>query len=231
MAKEVGAYYHVYNRGVDKRSIFNEETDKWRFLQAMTLFNHEEPRSEVLWELENRQEGANMRTLKNYLDDREDEPLVKIMADCLMNNHYHLLLKEISEDGISRYMHKLGTGYTMYFNKKYDRSGSLFQGRYKSAKIENNRYFKYLLVYINVINPAQLKGIKIKSEEDIGRALNAAAEYDWSTHKEFLNKRDSFVIDKGVFDYLFESPEEYREFARMALEEKKHGEIEELILE
>lgn len=227
----MSAHYHIYNRGVDKRTIFEEEADKWRFLQAITLFNHQDSRSEVLWKLENRDKGANMKTLKEYLDDREEKPLVKVMADCLMDNHYHLILEEIAEDGISKFMQKLGTSYTMYFNKKYDRSGSLFQGSYKSVEVENNKYLKYLLVYINVINPAELKGVDLNSKEGIEKALKVAANYDWSTHKEYLDERDSFVIDKGVLDHLFESPQKYKEFAEMALEEKKHHQIKELTLE
>lgn len=226
-----GKIYHIYNRGVDKRVIFNENADKWRFLQAMALFNNAKSRSHILWQLENQKEGANMRTLKKFFDDRAEKPLVKIMADCLMDNHYHLLLEEIEENGISTFMHKLGTSYTMYFNKKYDRSGSLFQGPFKAVKVENNRYLKYLLVYINIINPAELVGIDLNKDKGIEKAIKFASDYDWSTNKEFLDKRDSFVIDKGIFNNLFQNREEYKEFAKMALEEKKHYQIKELTLE
>ena len=194
----------------------------------MVLFNHEDSKYKVLWSLENEGDGANMTTLKNYIDEREDEPLVEIAADCFMDNHYHLILKEVAEDGISKFMQKLGTGYTMYFNKKYDRIGSLFQGSYKSVRVDNSRYLKYLLIYINVINPIEREGIDL---DEIEKALAFAENYDWSTHKEYLGKRDSFVINKGIFNYLFDSSEEYEEFARMALEEKKHKHIKEYTLE
>ncbi len=197
----------------------------------MTLFNNEDSRRGVLWNLENKEEGANMRTLKKYVDNRENDSLVEIAADCLMDNHYHLILKERKGEGISKFMQKLGTGYTMYFNKKYDRSGSLFQGSYKSVRVDNNKYLKYLLVYINVINPIEGEGINLNKERGIDRALTFAERYDWSTHKEYLEKRDSFVIDKGLFNYLFEGPEKYREFARMVLEEKKYEHIKEYTLE
>ena len=225
------AYYHIYNRGVEKRKVFNEERDKWRFLQSMALFNDEDQKRGVLWNFENRGNGANMKTLKRYIDKRADDPLVEIAADCLMDNHYHLLLKEKKEDGIAKFMQKLGTGYTMYFNKKYDRTGSLFQGSYKSVRVDNNKYLKYLLIYINVINPIEGRGIDLSKQEGVSKALTFAKQYDWSTHKEYLGKRDSFVINKGIFNYLFESQEKYRQFAKMALEEKKHKHIKEYTLE
>ncbi|MGM0439384.1 MAG: transposase [Patescibacteria group bacterium] len=233
MQREIGGYYHIYNRGVDKRTIFNEERDRWRFLQALTLFNSTENYEKTLWNLENKKEGANMKTLREFLSDKNDDPLVEIIADCLMDNHYHLLLKEITENGISKFMQKLGTSYTMYFNKKYDRSGSLFQGGYKSVKVETNKYLKYLLVYINVINPAEIvqPDLKQVGAKNIDKIMDFVADYNWSTHKECLQTRDSFIIDKDILGEIFNNSQKYKEFCKMALRSEKYKQIKHLTLE
>ncbi len=147
--------YHIFNRGVEKRDIFMNDSDRWRFLQGLYLFNDENSSFRLLWNLENREKGLNFKTIKDFLKNNLTEriPLVEIMADCLMTNHFHLILKEIKKNGISRFMHKLGTGYAKYFNEKYDRVGGLFQGRFKAVLIEKDLYLQCLLVYINVLNP------------------------------------------------------------------------------
>ena len=230
-----GNIYHVYNRGNDGRSIFNEERDRWRFLQGLGLFNNEKFSHQILWNLENRGQGANMKTLKNFLDEKREsnEPLVKIMTDCLMPNHFHLILEEVKERGISNFMHKLGTGYTSFFNKKYGKSGGLFQGRFKARHIDNDLYLQYLLVYINIINPGQLiePGLKEDGIKDIGAIMKFAAKYKWSTNPEYLQTRNSFIIDKGILGEIFSDPEEYKSFAEMVLREKKYKEIDDLFLE
>ncbi len=233
MKTEPGGIYHIYNRGVAKRSIFNVDRDRWRFLQILGLFNSDEPKENKLWKMEERGEGANMKTLKEYLKDRKDKPLVKVMADCLMNNHYHLILEEVTEGGISKFMQKIGTGYTMYFNKKYKRSGSLFQGGYKSIRVDNDLYLQYLLVYINLINPAEIMQPDLKEAgvRDVDKVMQFTADYNWSTHREYLQKRDSFIIDKGILGEIFNNSKKYQDFCRMVLESEKYKNLDNLTLE
>jgi len=225
--------YHVYNRGVEKRNIFEDETDKWRFLQSLYLFNDSLDSHRELNEFRDKNKVFNMKTLREKLPSAETEPLVKIMADCLMPNHYHLLLEEIKEDGVSRFMQKLGTGYTSYFNKKHNRVGSLFQGSYKYVRVEKERHLKYLLVYINVLNPVELTEANYKEEgiENIEGVMKFAANYEWSTHKEYLGTRHSFVIDKGILENAFASPEEYEDFVKMVLSSEKYKKIKHLSLD
>ena len=139
----LGEYYHIYNRGVEKRIIFNNEHDYQRFLLLLVLVNDEKS-VEV------------QQLLRDYsipeLIAQKRKPLVNIVSFCLMPNHYHLILMETTEMGISKFMHKLGTGYTLYFNLKNDRNGSLFQGTYKAKHAEDDRYLKYLFEYIH-LNP------------------------------------------------------------------------------
>lgn len=225
--------YHIYNRGVDKREIFLEETDKWRCLQGLCLFNDEKNSSNILWQIEKNRGEVNLRILKNYIIKEEKKPLVRILSYCLMPNHYHLLVEELQEGGITNFMHKLGGGYTRYFNNKYQRSGSLFEGPFEAVLVENEIYFQYLLVYINVVNPGQLiePELKEKGIIDFERVMKFVDEYLWSTHQEYMGKRGSIIIDKGLLGEIFPTPESYRSFVEAVLKTKKFDEISHLTLE
>ena len=233
---EQGKFYHLYDRGVEKRNIFNNDSDKWRFIQGLFLFNNEDDSFRVLYEIERENKGRiNFNLLKEFVDNNQKnrKPLVRIMADCLMPNHYHLLVEEIQENGISRFMHKLGTGYTNFFNKKYNRVGSLFQGPFKAVAIENDIQLQYILAYINVINPGQLiePELKEKGVIDIEKVMNFAKNYSFGTNPDYLGLRDSILIDKGIFKEFFPSPEKYEEFIKDVLSSKKYNIINDFILE
>ncbi|OGZ20195.1 MAG: hypothetical protein A2626_02535 [Candidatus Nealsonbacteria bacterium RIFCSPHIGHO2_01_FULL_38_55] len=230
-----GYFYHIFNRGVDKRNIFESDSDMWRFLQALFLFNDEKSSLNLLYRLERDKGAMNFNVLKKFFQEqgRNMDPLVRICADCLMPNHFHLLLEEIKENGISRFMHKVGTGYANFFNKKYDRVGSLFQGPYKAVMVEKDDYLQYLLAYINIINPAQLiePEIKEKGVVDIDKVLNFAETYQWSTHKYYLGKMESIIINKGIFQNFFPTSEEYRDFSKKILLGKQYKSAGALFLE
>lgn len=232
----IGKIYHIFNRGVEKRNIFNNDSDKWRFLQGMFLFNNENSSFNTLYQIERQNKGKiNFALLKEFVNknQRNRKSLVRIMADCLMPNHFHFLVEEIRENGISRFMHKLGTGYTGFFDKKYDRVGSLFQGPFKATVIENDIFLQYLLVYINVINPGQLvePELKEKGVIDIDKVMNFAENYSFGTNPDYLGLRDSIIIDKGIFKEFFPTPEKYKEFIKDTLSSKKYNIINNLFLE
>lgn len=210
---EKGKIYHIYNRGVEKRDIFLSDGDRWRFLQGLYLFNDESASTNLLYRLEQEKGKMHFGILKDYMKKEgiDRKPLVRIMADCLKPNHFHLLLEEMQEDGISRFMHKLATGYTGFFNKKYDRVGPLFQGAFKAVEVKNNDQLRYLIVYINAINPGQELEPELKSvAQDPEEILRFAEHYPWSTHLEYLGKRDSIITDKGVAGTLLSTSSEYR---------------------
>ncbi len=233
---EVGKIYHVYNRGVEKRNIFNNDSDKWRFLQGMFLFNDKDVLLSTLYDIEKENKGKiNFVLLKEFINKNKEnkKPLVKIMADCLMPNHFHLLIEEIEENGISHFMHKIGVGYVSYFNKKYDRVGSLFQGRFKAVPIENDIQLQYILAYINVINPGQLiePELKEKGIIDIEKVMNFAKNYSFGTNPDYLGLRDSIIIEKGIFNDFFPIPNKYEEFIKDVLISKKYNKIDHIIFE
>lgn len=150
------------------------------------MFNDEKSTTNLLWQLERDRGGVTFGVLRDFLKTKGEKrnPLVRILADCLMPNHFHLLLEEIREGGISRFMHKLATGYTEYFNHKYERVGSLYQGTFKAALVNNEEYLQYLLAYINVINPGELVEPNLKKEgvKNAEQMMQFAREYQWSTN-------------------------------------------------
>jgi putative transposase len=235
---EPGKIYHVYNRGVAKCPICDGESDYWRFMQGLCLFNDQKHANNILWQLEKTRGRLTLNVLKQYLFGSKEErkSLVCIIAYCLMPNHFHLLVEELAEGGITKFMHKFGTGYVSYFNKKHNRVGGLFQGRFKAVEVENERQLLYLLVYINVINPGQLAEPNLKEEgvKNIKNVLRFAEGYLFSTHQEYIGKRNSLIIDRRFFKELLPSPRKYLELVESVLQDKKYfinSEINYLFLE
>ncbi len=141
----IGEYYHIYNRGTDKRDIILDIYDLERFMQGLTYFNMTRPIGSI-YEISF---GSNKEKLNL------SEKLVDIIAYCINPNHFHLILTPLTENGIEKFMQKIA-GYTRYFNEKYKRSGVLFQGKFKSKYIDNNKYLLHLSVYVNMNNRAKL---------------------------------------------------------------------------
>ena len=173
------------------------------------------------------------RRIKPYIVKHQRKPLVRIIAYCIMDNHYHLLVEEINEGGIVKFMQKLGVGYVRYFNNKHKRVGPLFQGRFKAVSVDEERYLLYLLVYINVINLGQFVQPNLKEEgiKNIQKILRAAEEYPWSSHLDYLGKRGSIIISKGIFDEMLPTPKDYQDLVNNVLKDKKYKEIFHLALE
>ena len=232
---EIGKIYHVFNRGVEKRSIFLSDGDRWRFLQGMYLFNDENSSANLLYALEQERGKMHFGILREYMLRKkiDRKPLVRILADCLKPNHFHLLLEEIQKNGISRFMHKLSTGYTGFFNKKYERVGGLFQGTFKAAEVESDEQFTYLLAYINAINPGQEIEPELKSEaRNPEEILEFIKHYPWSTHPEYSGRRDSIIVDKGIMENFFSDSQKYEKFiADIIRGKKKFGLSEGFLLE
>lgn len=171
MARKVtfatGELYHLYNRGTEKRKIFMSAADYERFIALLFSCNGTAAvRLDDLAKHANSQ-GSALRVLFDAFE--RGKTLVDLCAYCLMPNHFHLLAREKEEGGISRFMQKLTTGYTMYFNTRHERSGSLFQGRFKAAHVDNDEYLKYLVSYIH-LNPVKLLEPKWRETGIVDRA-------------------------------------------------------------
>ena len=146
-----GEYFHCFTRGVDKRQIFMDEKDCERF--QMLLYTCNSARSIHISNLHHT--ARQGLALPRVLACKRGKQLVDIGAYCLMPNHLHLLLRETDYGGISAFMQKVGTGYTMYFNKKYGRTGALFSGKFKAVHIESDPHARRVINYIHA-NPAEL---------------------------------------------------------------------------
>lgn len=133
-----GEYYHIYNRGVDKRDIFKDKLDIHRFIESVSEFNQIDGIGSL----------ANLR--KTQIESKPlSEPLVAIVVFCFNPNHFHFILKQLVDGGIAKFMQKLQGGYTYYFNVRNDRTGSLFQGTFKSHLMNSENYFRKMLGYVN----------------------------------------------------------------------------------
>ena len=196
----VGEYYHLYNRGNSKQKIFLDQEDYNHFVKLLYLCNS--TRSITYRDI----------SMNVYDFDRE-ETLVYIGAYCLMPNHFHFLVKEKAENGISKFMQKISTAYSMYFNKKYKRTGGLFEGKFKSQYIGIDRYLKYIFSYIH-LNPIKLiepkwKEIGIKNIKGAVVFLN---NYQHSSYLDYLNE-DRLrikILDKKEFPKYFPSKESFK---------------------
>ena len=190
-----GEIYHIFNRGVDKRKIFSDKKDLERFFQSMMIFNSKVPVGSIH---ENR-----------FQKEKKKEPLVNFVAYNLLPNHFHFILEQVSEGGISEFMKRLQGGYTWYFNKKYKRSGSLLQGTFKSKHVDSNEYLLYVSAYVNLND--QLGGLTAK----LGKS-------SWSEFVDF-NKQLNVCEKKDIILGQFNSKNEYIKFAFSVLESVKNN--------
>ena len=187
-------FYHVLNRGVEQRVLFLDTQDYARFVHNLYEFNDTKQAREY-----SRRATITPRNVGHPMSHIHIavKKLVDIHGWCVMKNHYHLLLSERVEGGISKFMRKLNIGYAKYFNEKYKRSGYVFQGRTKKILIEKDAQFNYILHYIH-LNPLDyLKGaegwrIRSKGEgiKSMKAALHYLENYRWSSYLDYCGKKN-----------------------------------------
>ncbi len=196
MVFSVGEWYHCFNRGVDKRQIFDNEYDADRFLMLLYLANDKE--SINLFSI-------RRPRLRDILKNRRGIPNVAIGAYCLMPNHYHILLKEIVDGGITSFMRKIGTAYTMYFNSKHERVGHLFTGTFRARHVVDDRYFQKVLPYIHC-NPAELyePGWRSGKVRNMNALEGKLVEYPYSSMRSYVRKSADPIISRDAFDIAYE---------------------------
>jgi len=203
----IGEFYHIYNRGNDKREIFLCETDYVRFQVLLYLCN--DIKGIHIGDYKN-----SSISIKELLNLPREETLVDIGAYCLMPNHFHLLVKEKIEGGTSLFMQKLSTAYTMYYNKKYNKTGSLFGGRFKAKHLDSDQYLKYQYSYIH-LNPVSIidDGWKNKKIIDTKKAKNFLMSYEYSSYKDYLGKdrKEGAVLNRGPFPEYFSNSTKFFE--------------------
>ncbi len=203
-----GEYYHIFNRGVNKQLIFHDNRDRARFLFLILYFQ-----SPVAIYNIGRFIGSFVKhSVFNFEKEKKEiitGRFVELTSFCLMPNHFHLIVKEIEENGIARYMQRVLNSYTKYYNVKYNKSGHLLQGPYKAVHVENNNQLLYLSAYIHR-NPREIK-----------KWANKECDYLWSSYQDFINKnRFEGLIVFDIIGEQFTEKGEYKEFVQTSTAKK-----------
>lgn len=199
----VDEFYHIYNRGNGKSTIFFNDSDRRRFQKLLYLCNSDNP--------------VVFKTVQSLALDKIErgETLVDIGAYCLMPNHFHLLLREKREGGISIFIQKLLTAYSKYLNKKYERTGTLFEGPFRATHVDRDEYLKYLFSYIH-LNPVKLidpnwKENGVANRDSAKRYLD---QYSYSSYIDYMGKgrEEGSIIERNAFPEYFSDFKEFEQF-------------------
>ena len=190
---EQGGYYHIFNRGVDKRKIFLDRRDLERFYLSMVEFNTLDPIGSIFERSFQKNRPLGSSTSKRNM-------LVTFVAYCLNPNHFHFLLRQKAGRGIEKFMQRLGTGYTNYFNERRDRSGVLFQGRFKAVHVETNEQLLHVSGYVNL-------------NYKVHRLGSSTSKSSWLEYMEGAYG----ICETGIILDQFGSPREYGRFVEDSL--------------
>lgn len=187
--------YHIYNRGTEKRDIYLQPSDFKRFVQTFSYYQFSQ--AKIKFSQFTKQKLSSILTLP-------DNKQVEIICFCLMPNHFHFLIRQTKEGGISIFMSQLSNSFTKYFNVKYKRVGALLQGTFKAELIQNDEQLIHTSRYIH-INPI-VSGL-VKSLEN----------YKWSSYQEYITNQSVICSIDKVLE-LFSSPADYIEFVQSQIE-------------
>src|SRR3989344_2870913 len=190
--------YHVLNRGIDRQTIFKT---KWEYKRAIATlkyyrFSNLPIKFSQLLNLPDEQEQQIIKELI-----QKDEKLVEIIAYCLMPNHFHFMLKQVRDNGISKFIANFTNSYTKYFNTKHERKGHLFEGQFKAILVETEEQLIHLSRYIH-LNPVSSFIIEAKNIEN----------YEWSSLSEYLGSSNESLCFKEIILNSFSTVEEYKLF-------------------
>ncbi|MEK7503547.1 MAG: transposase [Patescibacteria group bacterium] len=233
-----GELYHIFNRGVEKREIFLQTSDFFRFISCLYELNEK-----GLIKMRDRIEERQKRKREKHTGATRvsrGEALVEVVVFCLMPNHYHLILRQLIDGGISLFVKKLANSYVGYFNEKYSRKGmgSLFQGRFKAVHIKNDKQFFNLICYI-FTNPVEIieKDWKETGSKNPKKAIQFLKSYRWSNFLDCIGVSNFPSVTKRDFvTDFFGGPSKIEESVEgwilYKTELKKGiGSIEDIILE
>lgn len=185
---ESGGYYHIYNRGVEKREIFQDEADFKKFIAFLKFYL-------TIPSLQGRTlKDENNKTISPSRENNNFAEEIRLQAYCLMPNHFHFLIQQVNERSMADFMHSLMTKYVMYFNKKYKRVGTLFQGKYKTVRILNEEQYTYITKYIHR-NPLHTTPT---GSDPVG-----LREYKYSSYGNYLGLfKQSWVKTEDILSYF-----------------------------
>lgn len=205
-----GEYYHIYSRGNTKQEIFLDDYDRDRFVKLLYLCN-----SKISIDF---RENIVRKNIDAW-DVDCGEKIVSICAWVLMPNHFHLYItintlrkSDFRKNEITEFMRKLLTSYSKYFNKKYKRTGCLFETNFKSVHIETDPQAKYLFSYIH-LNPVKLidKGWKENGLKDLIKTRNFLEKYNWSSYVDFkgIVRSENKILNIEMFPDYFKNIKDF----------------------
>ena len=194
-----GQFYHVLNRGINSQKIFNCDRDYWQFIERVKYYrNNNLPLryahfSDLSLEVKN--------DLLNQLNGNGDF-MASIVAYCLMPNHFHIVVKQLVDDGVKNYLRLVSDSFAHYFNIKNDRGGPLFESRFKAVRIEKDAQLLHVVRYIH-LNP--YSSYLVKNLEDLG-------QYPFSSFPEYIGKAKKEICQKRLVLDHFKIYGKYKEF-------------------
>lgn len=197
-----GDIYHIYNRGLEKQNIFNNGHDYSNFIDTLFYYQIQNPKPKF-----------SLYKKSNIFTVDPNKKIIDILCFCLMPNHFHLIVKQLKDGGISEYMRKAIHSFTKYRNVKYSRQGPLFQGVFKALRIESDEQLMHLSRYIH-LNPftaGLIKDLKF---------------YPWSSYSDYTGRTNKYSIIKEDVLGFFNSAEDYQKFV---LDQADYGKTLELV--
>ena len=214
-------HYHIFNRGNNKQKIVLDDNDRFRFLFLILFFQADIAPLRINKCVANFRKNQH-RVLDIFVDEVSEiskNRYVALESFALMPNHFHLMLREAEEGGISKYMQRVLNSFTKYFNTKYEKNGHLFQGPFKAIHVENNRQLLHLSAYIH------------RNPRDIGGWRNREHKFPWSSYSDCINRnRWGALLEQEIIISQFTNKAEYHNFVKTSTAKLLTGELDKELL-
>lgn len=180
--------YHIFNRGVAKMPIFTDKRDYTRFLESIYYYQFQGPKPQF----------SQLNRFKDFKFEN-NKKIVEVLCYCLMPNHYHFLVKQLQDNGISEFINKISNSYTKFFNTKHSRVGPLLQGQFKAVRIESDEQLVHVSRYIH-LNPVA------------GFIAKDLKEYIWSSYLSYIGLYANKIVSQELVLSLFKEKQKYEQF-------------------
>ena len=204
-----GSYVHIIKRGNRGLPIVRDELDRQRFLLSLMHLNDTHTVENWFRELDFRDQKSSFTRPSHWQSQKK---LTKIICFCLVENHFHLLLQETVDKGISRFMQKLGTSLAKCYNEKYQEQGTIFQGAYRSKTVSSDAYLRYVSAYIQVKNCFEIHpDRKLNSIDDFDEMFDWAMNCPYSSLGNLMGTSKLPIVNQDILFEIF-TPEDYKEF-------------------
>ncbi len=187
-----GETYHIYNRGVAKQPLFRDESDFLQFLLGLSFYRESKPETSLAT-------AKKLQSVDEQTQGEPDQPLVEILAFCLMPNHFHLLVRQTTNGGISTFMSRVLNSFTRYANTRQQRVGTMFQGTFRAVHITSDEQLLHVSRYIH-LNPF------------VARLVDHTVEYRWSSYSNYLRDQPTRLCHPGFVLELSGGADRYQEF-------------------